>query len=119
HMPNGAAVDVFTLTNPNGIEARIITYGGIMTSLLAPDRNAKLADVVLGMDNLAGYRGDSAHLGAVIGRYGNRIGNAQFLLDGHLFKLPKNDGDNTLHGGPAGFDHQLWKGVETPNADGP
>ena len=119
HMPDGAAVELFTLTNPNGMEAHIITYGGIVTSLTAPDRAGKLADVVLGMDNLAGYLDETAHLGALIGRYGNRIGNGQFHLDGKLFTLPKNDGDNTLHGGPAGFDHQVWKGVETPNADGP
>jgi aldose 1-epimerase len=119
HMPDGAAVELFTLTNPNGMEAHIITYGGIVTSLTAPDRAGKLADVVLGMDNLAGYLDETAHLGALIGRYGNRIGNGQFHLDGKLFTLPKNDDDNTLHGGPAGFDHQVWKGVETPNADGP
>jgi aldose 1-epimerase len=119
HMPNGAAVEMFTLTNPNGMEARIITYGGIVTSLTAPDRAGKLADVVLGMDTLAGYLGETAHLGALIGRYGNRIGDGHFRLDGHLFTLPKNDGDNTLHGGPEGFDHQLWNGAETPNPDGP
>jgi aldose 1-epimerase len=122
HMPDGAAVELFTLRNDNGMEARIITYGGIMTSLMAPDRAGKLADVVLGMDTLAGYLADTAHLGALIGRYGNRIGHGQFHLDGQLFTLPKNDPSdnpqNTLHGGPAGFDHQLWKGVETPSADG-
>jgi len=122
HMPDGAAVDLYTLSNANGMEARIITYGGIMTSLMAPDRAGKMADVVLGMDTLAGYLGDTSHLGALIGRYGNRIGHGQFRLDGQVFTLPKNDpGDrpvNTLHGGPAGFDHRLWKGAETPNADG-
>jgi aldose 1-epimerase len=119
HMPNGAAVEMFTLTNPNGMEAHIITYGGIVTSLTAPDRNGKMADVVLGMDNLAGYLSETAHLGALIGRYGNRIGNGQFRLDGELFTLQKNEGENTLHGGDGGFDHQLWKGAETPNPDGP
>jgi aldose 1-epimerase len=75
------------------------------------------------MDTLAGYLADTQHFGALIGRYGNRIGNGQFRLDGQVFTLPKNDpGDkpeNTLHGGPGGFDHRLWKGAETPNADGP
>jgi aldose 1-epimerase len=123
HMPDGAAVDLYTLTNANGMEIHIITYGGIVTSLMAPDRAGKLADVVLGMDTLAGYLSDTQHFGALIGRYGNRIGNGQFRLDGQVFTLPKNDpGDkpeNTLHGGPGGFDHRLWKGAETPNADGP
>ncbi len=123
HMPDGAAVDLYTLSNGKGMEARIITYGGIMTSLMAPDRAGKLADVVLGMDNLAGYLSEDAHLGALIGRYGNRIGHAQFRLDGQLFTLPKNDPKdhpaNTLHGGPEGFDRRLWTGSEIPNADGP
>ena len=123
HMPDGAAVDLYTLTNANGMEVHIITYGGIVTSLMAPDRAGKLADVVLGMDTLAGYLADTQHFGALIGRYGNRIGNGQFRLDGQVFTLPKNDPadkpENTLHGGPAGFDHRLWKGAETPNADGP
>jgi aldose 1-epimerase len=118
HMPDGRAVEMYTLGNAHGMEARIITYGGIVTSLTAPDRSGKMADVVLGMDSLAGYLDETAHLGALIGRYGNRIGHGQFHLDGQLFTLPKNDGDNTLHGGPKGFDHQLWKAVETPNADG-
>jgi aldose 1-epimerase len=119
HMPDGAAVDLYTLANPSGMEVHIITYGGIVTSLTAPDRAGKLADVVLGMDTLAGYLAETQHFGALIGRYGNRIGNAQFHLDGQLFTLPKNDGENTLHGGPEGFDRRLWKGAETPNADGP
>ena len=123
HMPDGAPVELFTLSNGHGMEARIITYGGIVTHLMAPDRTGKLADIVLGMDTLEGYLGETAHLGALIGRYGNRIGNGQFHLDGHLFTLPKNDPEkqpaNTLHGGPHGFDHCVWKGVETPNADGP
>ena len=123
HMPDGAAVEMYTLSNAHGMEARIITYGGIVTSLTAPDRAGKMADVVLGMDTLAGYLSDGAHLGALIGRYGNRIGHGQFRLDGQLFILPKNDpGDNpqsTLHGGPAGFDHQLWKAAEVASADGP
>jgi aldose 1-epimerase len=123
HMPDGAGVDLYTLTNANGMEVHIITYGGIVTSLMAPDRAGKLADVVLGMDTLAGYLADTQHFGALIGRYGNRIANGEFHLDGQLFTLPKNDpGDkpqNTLHGGPGGFDHRLWKGAETPNADGP
>jgi aldose 1-epimerase len=122
-MPDGAAVDLYTLTNAHGMEVRIITYGGIVTSLMAPDRAGKMADVVLGMDNLAGYLADTQHFGALIGRYGNRIGKGQFPLDGHVFMLPKNDPAknpvSTLHGGPQGFDHRLWKGEETPNADGP
>jgi aldose 1-epimerase len=97
-MPDGAAVDLYTLTNANGMEVHIITFGGIVTSLMAPDRAGKLTDVVLGMDTLEGYLSETQHFGALIGRYGNRIGNGQFRLDGHVFTLPKNDGENTLHG---------------------
>ncbi len=117
-MPNGADVDLYTLTNANGMQAGIITYGGTVVSLTAPDRNGKYADVVLGMDDLAGYRKATAFFGALIGRYGNRIGHAQFTLDGQTYKLPANDNGNTLHGGPDGFDKHVWTAVPGAGPDG-
>jgi aldose 1-epimerase len=117
-MPNGAAVELYTLTNAKGMEAGIITYGGTVVSLTAPDRNGKYADVVLGMDDVAGYMKATAFFGAIIGRYGNRIGHAQFKLEGKTYKLPANDHANTLHGGPAGLDKRLWTAVPGSSADG-
>src|SRR5437868_7251372 len=103
-LPDGTAIDLYTLVNPKGMQARIMTYGGAVVSLTTPDRNGKYADVVLGLDDLAGYLKGVPYFGALIGRYGNRIGHAQFSLDGKVYHLPKNDGDNTLHGGNKGFD---------------
>ena len=109
--PEGADVELYTLTNTNGMQAKIITYGGTVVSLTAPDRNGKYADVVLGLDDLAAYTKGTAFFGALIGRYGNRIGHAQFTLDGKTYKLPANDNGNTLHGGPEGFDKRVWTAV--------
>ena len=81
-MPNGELVTQYVLTNSNGLEATIITYGGIITSLKTLDKNGKLGDIVLGYDNLEGYMADSNYFGALIGRYGNRIGKAQFSIEG-------------------------------------
>lgn len=112
-MPDGAGVSLYTLTNSHGMEAKIMTYGGILVSLRTPDRKGMLADVVLGHDDLAGYLTDSkTFFGALIGRYANRIGHAQFALDGVAYKLPKNDGENSLHGGPQGFDKHVWTARE-------
>jgi aldose 1-epimerase len=107
--PDGARVSIFTLTNKNGLEARITNYGGIVVSLKTPDRKGAMGDVVLGFDNLAGYTGHrTIFFGALIGRYGNRIGHAQFKLDGVQYKVPANDGVNSLHGGSHGFDTKVW-----------
>lgn len=106
--PDGKEVQIFTLTNKNGLEARITNYGGIIVSLKTPDRKGQLGDIVLGYDNLDGYVGDKAFLGALIGRYGNRIAKGQFTLDGKTYHLPLNDGPNTLHGGPNAFYKQVW-----------
>lgn len=108
-MPDGTPVELYTLSNTNGMSADIITYGGAVTRLTVPDRNGKFGDVVLGMDSLDGYRTQANYFGALIGRYGNRIGNATFELEGKTYHLPKNDGENTLHGGPQGFDKRVWK----------
>jgi aldose 1-epimerase len=110
---DGTAVDIYTLTNSRGVEARIITYGGIVVSLKVPDRNGKLTDVVLGFDTLDEYVSkNSPYFGALIGRYGNRIANARFSLDGKEYTLAKNDGANHIHGGIKGFDKVVWKARE-------
>lgn len=101
-------VEIYTLTNTNGMTARITTYGGAVVSLTAPDRSGKYADVVLGMEDLNGYTHQTNFFGALIGRYGNRIGKGTFVLDGQRYDLPKNDHGNTLHGGPEGFDKRVW-----------
>lgn len=108
--PEGQPVDIYTLTNARGMEARIITYGGILVSLKVPDRKGKFADVVTGFDSLDRYIGPPAppFFGALIGRYANRIGNATFTLDGVHYTLDKNDGPNSLHGGFHGFDKKVW-----------
>ena len=85
-LDSGEAVKVFTLTNANGVEARILDYGGIIVSLKTPDRTGKTADIVLGFDDLAGYVKSSPYFGAIVGRYGNRIANAKFTLDGQIRK---------------------------------
>jgi aldose 1-epimerase len=113
-MPDGTPVTLYTLRNSHGMEVRITNYGGAVVSVMAPDRAGKFADVVLGMDSVDGYRHQSAFLGALIGRYGNRIGHAKFTLDGKTYELPKNDGDNTLHGGPEGFDKKVWTAKTVP-----
>jgi aldose 1-epimerase len=107
-MPDGTPVYIYTLKNSHGMEARIMTYGGILVSLDVPDKEGKLADVVLGHDSLSQYIPNSPYFGALIGRYGNRIGHAKFTLKGHEYKLPANDGVNTLHGGFKGFDKVVW-----------
>ena len=105
---DGEAVDLFTLTNSHGMEVRAMTYGGIIVSLRVPDRNGQLDDVVLGYDKLDGYLGRHPYFGAIIGRYGNRIGHAKFTLDGQEYRLAENDGPNSLHGGIKGFDKVVW-----------
>jgi len=116
--PDGQAVELYTLTNRNGAEAEIATFGGVVVSLKVPDRNGKLGDVVLGYDSVDGYVNDKPHLGALIGRYGNRIAHGQFSLDGKTYTLPKNNGENTLHGGLKGFDKKVWAAKEVHAKDG-
>jgi aldose 1-epimerase len=110
-MNDGRAFDLHTLTNRNGMKVAITNYGGIVVSILVPDRHGKMADVVLGFDNPGVYPGnnDPLYFGALIGRYANRIAKARFTLDGVEYKLAQNDGDNSLHGGLKGFDKQVWK----------
>jgi aldose 1-epimerase len=113
-LPDGRKVEIFTLEE-GSLKARIMTYGARLVSLEVPDRNGKVADIVLGYDTFAGYAGDpKTYFGAVVGRYGNRIANAAFTLDGKHYQLPANDGTNSLHGGTVGFDKLLWTPKEIP-----
>ena len=104
----GEAVSVYTLKNAHGVAVRVMDYGGIILSLLVPDRSGRLDDVVLGYDSLAGYLRSSPYFGALIGRYGNRIAHGRFALDGKTYTLAKNNGPNHLHGGLRGFDKVVW-----------
>ena len=107
-LPDGTAVELFTLRNVAGAEACICNYGGIVTSLKVRDRNGKFGDVVLGYDNLASYIKASPHFGCITGRYANRIAKGRFTLDGKEYKLAVNNGPNHLHGGLKGFDKKVW-----------
>jgi aldose 1-epimerase len=108
----GAPIYLYTLSNKKGMEVAITNYGATVVTLKVPDRAGKAADVVLGFDTLEGYENGTAYFGATIGRYGNRIGNGQFSLDGKTYTLPKNNGNNTLHGGIVGFNKKIWKAQE-------
>ncbi|HTC54927.1 MAG TPA: aldose epimerase family protein [Candidatus Sulfotelmatobacter sp.] len=105
--PEGRPVDIYSLADGK-IEVGIITYGGIVVSLRTPDRSGKLDDVVLGCDSVEKYVAQTAHFGGIIGRYANRIAHGTFQLDGQTYSIPKNDGDNALHGGIRGFDKVVW-----------
>jgi len=105
----GIPVELFTLTNPQGLEAKITNYGGIVVSLLVPDHEGNRRDVVLGHDELEGYLDNSPYFGCLVGRYGNRIANGRFSLDGTEYELARNNGDNHLHGGLRGFDKATWE----------
>jgi aldose 1-epimerase len=116
---DGQSVALYTLTNRNGVEAKITPYGGIVVSLKVPDRNGKLGDIVLGFDNLDSYlKGNDPYLGALIGRYGNRIGNGRFTLNGVEYKLATNNGPNHLHGGIKGFDKVVWNAQPAKTRNG-
>jgi aldose 1-epimerase len=107
--PDGRKVVLYTLINSNGVRARITNYGAILVSLEVPDRTGRLADITLGFDSLDGYLKGHPYFGAIVGRYANRIGKAQFTLDGVVYKLATNNGENHLHGGIKGFDKVVWK----------
>ena len=105
---DGTGVDQFILSNNNGMEVRIITYGGIITSWTAPDKNGDYKDIVLGYNTLAEYEAETPYFGALIGRYGNRIAKGKFSLDNQEYTLAVNNGVNHLHGGLKGFDKVVW-----------
>ncbi|MDT0685621.1 aldose epimerase family protein [Autumnicola psychrophila] len=106
--PEGELVEMFTLTNAGGMEVKVITYGGRITSLKAPDKIGNYEDVVLGFDSIEQYTKDNPYFGALIGRYGNRIAQGRFSLDGEEYELAQNNGENHLHGGEKGFDKVIW-----------
>ncbi len=105
---DGQTADIYTLTNENGVQMKLTNYGGIVTSLIVPDRKGQMADIVLGYDNLADYIKDSPYFGAIVGRYGNRIAKGRFTLNNVEYKLATNNGNNHLHGGIKGFDKVIW-----------
>ena len=113
-MPDGTTIDIFTLQE-GAMKVRVMNYGARVVSLEVPDRSGKVADVVLGFDSLAPYLAKNPYFGAVVGRYANRIGHATFVLDGKRYELPKNNGDNSLHGGTQGFDSRVWTAHVIPN----
>ncbi len=109
-MAMGLPVELFTLSNPQGIVAKITNFGGILTSLQTPDRDGKVDEITLGFDSLAGYLGEHPYFGATVGRFGNRINQGRFTLDGKQYTLAKNNnGLHHLHGGEVGFDKVRWK----------
>jgi aldose 1-epimerase len=109
---DGKPVELYTLKNSKGAEARIMTYGGIVQSLKVADKNGNFDDVVLGYDDVAGYVKETPYFGALIGRYGNRIGGAKFTLEGQTYTLATNNNGNSLHGGLKGFDKVVWNVVK-------
>jgi aldose 1-epimerase len=116
---DGQEVYLYTLTNQNGVTAKITNYGGIVTSLVTPDKNGQMGDVVLGFDAVSGYQSEAymksmPYFGAIIGRYGNRIAKGRFSLDGKEYTLATNNGENHLHGGIKGFDKVVWTAEELP-----
>jgi aldose 1-epimerase len=117
-MPDGRSVERHVLTNRRGASVSVIDYGAIVTSIVVPDRQGKLGDVTLGYDDLAGYLADTYFLGAIVGRYANRIAKGQFELLGKRYQLPLNNGANHLHGGPEGFFAALWKSRWLSNGAG-
>lgn len=116
-LPDGTAIDQYTLTNATGSVAKLITYGATLTELWMPDKSGKLADVVLGFDNLQQYVGKHPYFGATVGRYANRIAKGKFTLDGKPYSLFINNGPNSIHGGEIGFSRRVWKAEPVEIAD--
>ena len=115
---DGTAVEKYILRNSHGIEATVITYGGILQSLIVPDKNGMTTDIVLGFDDVQGYqKNGNVYFGATIGRFGNRLAGGAFELDGKRYQVPQNDKDNSLHGGPQGFDKRVWKAEASNDKD--
>ncbi|MEJ0060934.1 MAG: aldose epimerase family protein [Terricaulis sp.] len=108
--PSGEEVHLYTLTNEHGVTLQLMNYGAAVVALRTPDRDGAIEDVVLGFDDLQSYLNGSPYFGAIVGRYGNRIANARFELDGASYQLAANNGVNHLHGGLVGFDKVVWAG---------
>ncbi len=116
-LPDGTAVDLFTLTNGSGVRARLMTCGATLVSLEVPDGEGVPGDIALGFDSLDGYLGSGAYFGATVGRFANRIAGGRFTLNGREYRLALNDGPNHLHGGACGFDKAVWLGEPVREAD--
>ena len=116
-LPDGRTAQLFNLANANGVVVKITDFGGIVTEIHTPDRHGVLADIALGFEDVAPYALDSPYFGALIGRYGNRLGDARFVLDGQIWELPANDGPNHLHGGALGFHKVLWQATPLQEQD--
>jgi aldose 1-epimerase len=114
-LKDGTAIEAVTLSNAHGVSARILSYGATLQSLMGPDRNGKIADVMLGYDDLASYVDHPNFFGVTVGRFANRIAGGRFTLDGKAYQLPLNDKVNSLHGGGKGFDKVAWKIVSATN----
>ncbi len=115
----GQPVYLYTLTNTNGSTMKVTNYGARVTSLKVPDEEGEMVDVVLGFDNLQDYLDNHTYFGAIVGRYGNRISNGKFTLNGEQYSLVRNNMDNHLHGGYKGFDQRVWKGEAVKTSEGP
>ncbi len=113
---DGAVVTSYTITNKNGLSVSALDYGAVINTLMVPDRNGKMDDIVLGFDDVAGYEVNGCFFGAFIGRHGNRIGQAKFELNGTAYQLEKNDGENNLHGGTPGYHHVMYQADTTENS---
>src|SRR5947209_8501848 len=113
---NGVRVDLYTLTNHSGVEARITNFGGTLVSLNIPDRNGRNADVVLGYDSVNSYVDDKFYFGGIVGRYANRIALGEFKLGGVTYVLARNNGQNHLHGGAKGFNKVVWQATDATDS---
>jgi aldose 1-epimerase len=118
-LADGTAVELYTLTNRNGVQAQITNYGGAVVSLKVPDARGRVADVVLGYDGPAGYESDTFYMGTIAGRYANRIAGGKFRLGRAEYQLARNNGPNHLHGGLRGFNKVVWRARELRRPDGP
>ena len=121
---DGTEIQLFTLTNKQGAKATITNYAGTLVGLLMPDKDGKMGDVVLGFDNVGGYqspafRKANPYIGALIGRYGNRIAKGKFTIDGKVYQVGVNNGPNSLHGGKVGYDQKIWEATPGTSPDGP
>lgn len=117
-LPDGTAIESYTVYNSQGASAKLITYGATLTELHVPDRNGKMGDIVLGFEDIQGYLSQHPYFGAIVGRYANRIAKGKFTLDGKEYQLFINNSPNSLHGGAIGFNRRVWKAEEVKRPDG-
>jgi aldose 1-epimerase len=118
NLKDGTPISLYTMTNGNGVTMKVMNYGGIIVSLMVPSKDGKPVDVILGYDSLAAYEKNNPFFGALVGRYGNRIGKGKFSLNGKEYSLVKNNNGNHLHGGTKGFDKVVWNIEEIPAENG-